>query len=895
MYEIGPDIDYQEVIDRISSIYSSCLPEEKIIFSDILMEVSDKGYSETLEKIWLADFTEIPVSISTFIRESEYLGDTNNNGQMVYPFWKKSLDEIFTEDKNYYEVILSGATRIGKTSTAITGMAYMLYRLMIYRDPHSYFRKKSVSKFTVAFANLTVDLAKGVGFKEYNSTLKMSPWFNRHGRFTRSDENYYYIPDGDRIEVIPASNSAHLLGKQLWCLTGDTKVATCRGIKPISELAGKYIKLPQYNHKTHLLDYCIAPVVQTKMAKNLIKVAFDDGFVIKGTPEHKVMLADGDYKQLKDLKSGDYVVSHAKYQNTEVKNIFRGSDTDAQEESRWVWVHNDVTRKLVRSENYDKYIEQGFEPGRKLYTRTHVNKDGNGFIVDKKDTEHHLSGGYTYGPIQKMKVSKVETLELDEEIPVYDVVNAGTLHNFFIYDDVSDRYLVSHNCCLLDEVNFTRAGVKDINKAKASMKQLYDTANARITGTFKIRGKVYGKMFTCSSKNSDSDYLSDHIETQLNSGNTAMYLVDEPQWKVLPPEMFSDDTFYIAVGDRYRRGFVIDDMNSDEAHLKAYRDEGYKVLEVPLDFKSNFKADYSIALRDIAGISVVGSMGFITQESVTVNISDTRRNPFAFDIIVCGTRDSETIERNFKMEYLDTKLMKLPVYVHVDFAEVSDHIGICGVACTGNKKTLDAATERYTMMPSYAQLFQVAIECPRGDRMSYQKVVNFLLWLRKSGVNIYKVTTDQFQSSYFREMLQQKSFEVGKISVDTSEDPYIALRNVLQDQRIELIKHQLQEDELVHLQRINNRIDHPPQSTEGSGSADNYSRSGPPGNGYGKGIGKDCADALAGSLWSCIQDSDSFQPDVQSTVNMAKMLNGAGGRVNAMPSVFGMRGTRPFR
>ena len=57
--------------------------------------------------------------------------------------------------------------------------------------------------------------------------------------------------------------------------------------------------------------------------------------------------------------------------------------------------------------------------------------------------------------------------------------------------------------------------------------------------------------------------------------------------------------------------------------MQEYRNEGYKVLEVPEDYKTNFRADYDIALRDIAGISVIGAMGFITQEMITPNISST--------------------------------------------------------------------------------------------------------------------------------------------------------------------------------------------------------------------------------------------------------------------------------
>ena len=303
--------------------------------------MSKTGYSYTLEQVWLSDFTSIPVGIDQFLDDPYYLGNTNNLGQNVYPFWRQTFKNIFDNGNKYNEIILSGATRIGKTSSSVTIMAYMLYRLMLYKNPHKYFDKKPVSKFTLGFANLTKELAMSVGFREFNDTLKESPWFMEHGSITRSDRNFYYVPEGDKIEIVAASAGEQLLGKQLWC-------------------------------------------------------------------------------------------------------------------------------------------------------------------------------------------------------------------------------------CLLDEANFARSGIKDINIAKARMKSLYDTVNARISGTFRVGGEVYGKMVTASSKNQDNDYLSDHIDKQLKAGNTHLYLVDEPQWKILPKRMFSDEVFHFTVGDRFKRGFVIPEENDDEEHRAEY-------------------------------------------------------------------------------------------------------------------------------------------------------------------------------------------------------------------------------------------------------------------------------------------------------------------------------------
>lgn len=632
-------LDYEDIISRIQSIFDSCTPLEQKQFIKILEELSDKGYSETLDNLYLVDFKEVPVGIDRFLCDPNYLGKSNDNGQSVYPGWWEVYHDVFNDSRQINEVILSGATRIGKTSTAVAMMSYMTYLLMCYKNPQKYFGLKPISRLTIAFANLTKDLAQGVGFHEYQSALKESPWFNEHGRFTNSISNYVYVPEGEKIDIIPASDSAHVLGMQLWC-------------------------------------------------------------------------------------------------------------------------------------------------------------------------------------------------------------------------------------CLMDECNFTKAGIKDISIAKKHMKSLYDTAFTRITNTFSIRGIVYGKLFSSSSKNTDSDYLTEHIEKQLNAGDTHMYLFDKPIWEVKPKSTFSPTNFYITVGDRFRRGFIIPKENEDEAHLQQYRDDGYQVLAVPDNFRVNFAADYDIALRDIAGISVVGAMGFITQEMITPNISQTRQNPFFEDYYEIGVQDNDTLERHFHLEVIPPELRRLAWYIHIDFAEVSDHIGIAGSARDGDKIVEDPTTGKKISMPYFREMFQVAIGAPRGDRMSFQKVINFIVWLKKMGINIAIVSTDQYQSSYVRENLTQQGFICEKVSVDRTEDPYIGLRNLLQDQRLDLIKHDLQEVELINLQRVNGVINHPPQSnsiTDLPCLANGYNS---------KGIGKDCADALCGSVTVAIAHAEVVKPHTKPVLNAIASVNG---------------------
>ena len=150
---------YINLPERILDIYDTCSDDEKQYLFQILQELSETGTSSTYDDLWLQDYKEIPVDIDTFLNDNEYLGLTNRQGDSVYPYWRKSMHEIFDNGNQYTQCVFTGATRIGKTSTAITCAAFMLYRMMCLRDPQAFFQKKEISQFSLLFFNLTLDLA----------------------------------------------------------------------------------------------------------------------------------------------------------------------------------------------------------------------------------------------------------------------------------------------------------------------------------------------------------------------------------------------------------------------------------------------------------------------------------------------------------------------------------------------------------------------------------------------------------------------------------------------------------------------------------------------------------------------------------------------------------------
>lgn len=615
-------IEPHDLAERIQKIYSSCTEEEQGYLLKILEELSETGESETYRSVWLVDYKEIPVDIDTFIESEAFLGKTNRKGTAVYPFWRERLRTFFDAGNQYHEWVLTGATRIGKTSTAITAAAYLLYRTMCLRDPQAYFNLKDISKISFLFFNVTKELAKGVAYREFNDTLKQSPWFNSHGTFSQSKIDFYYIPEGGKIVIDFGSDATHGLGQQILC-------------------------------------------------------------------------------------------------------------------------------------------------------------------------------------------------------------------------------------AVLDECNFSKTGIKDVNKAKAHMRNTYDTIIARMRGTFKHGGEIFGKVFAVSSKRSDSDYMEARVKEQIDAGaGDHMYITDAPQWEVFPPGRFKKETFYIAIGDRYQKGFVVPDNQTFPEALNDLKLQGFRLIEPPIDMKSEFLADFHIALRDLAGIAVVGSMSFITQDTLDHCITTERRNPFYSDTLQIGTKDSLTLEEFFHLEAIPDYIKRSPLYIHLDLSLVTDRTGLSGVGITSRKDILDIDNKKISQ-PFFSHLFSLGLEAPRGDKIPYSKIVSFLCWLRKSGFNIRRISRDQYQSEYLAQLLEAQGFSVDLVSLDRTPDGYMALRSILLEHRIELLDHKLLQDELIHLQRdsLTGKLDHP------------------------VGGSKDIADSLGGCVWNATKDNPGITLSGKSLVSAIASVN----------------------
>ena len=286
--------------------------EEQKILLQIIQEISDSGESQTLKDIWYADYEEIPVDIDTFLDDPYYIGES---GKTIYPAWREELRNMFDpkREDQINEVVLTGAIGLGKSQIAVTAIAYVLYNLLCLRSPQDYYKLSPKDKISIVLINVSLAQSNVVAYSKLMGIIQDSPWFAEHGLvYEQKDGSIKYIPDKN-IKLIVGSNENHVIGTNVFCLVGETKIPTTTGEKKLAELNGEWFKALQYNCGANTLiegDECT--VMQTGLADELIELEFEDGTIERCTPNHLwlVHTPDGyEYKEAQYLDEFDDIVN----------------------------------------------------------------------------------------------------------------------------------------------------------------------------------------------------------------------------------------------------------------------------------------------------------------------------------------------------------------------------------------------------------------------------------------------------------------------------------------------------------------------------------------------------------------------------------------------------------
>lgn len=128
------------------------------------------------------------------------------------------------------------------------------------------------------------------------------------------------------------------------CFAGDTLIAVAdgRGCVRFDELAkeGKDVPIHAIDEKGRMIVKTMRHPRITGYNQDIYKITLDDGSVFKATPNHKFLMLDGTYKELKDLTFGESLHMGWKYEAS-IKDIFPKANSHSQD---YLWLKNSVSQ-----------------------------------------------------------------------------------------------------------------------------------------------------------------------------------------------------------------------------------------------------------------------------------------------------------------------------------------------------------------------------------------------------------------------------------------------------------------------------------------------------------------------------------------------------------------------
>ncbi len=362
---------------------------------------------------------------------------------------------------------------------------------------------------------------------------------------------------------------------------------------------------------------------------------------------------------------------------------------------------------------------------------------------------------------------------------------------------------------------------------------LYTTVVRRMKSRFNVQGRVPGKLFLISSANYPGDFIDRKIQEaeaeQAAGKKSNIFVVKFPQWGTFPPDRLSPERFLVEVGDETRNSRIIED--------RADAIDQDRVVEVPMDYKSDFEADIEASIRDLAGIPVGGVSAFIKQREAIERAAIThedlhdKQQLFVTDSVDL-TKYSGQLWRLLNREYLaQLALTPTGFCISTDLALSGDSCGfaighVIGTKAVGRSTIWDEEAKKYREKPAGEEpniVLDGVLEIvpPRADQIDIN-LIGDLITLINSRLLVEVVTADSFQSAALLQRMRKlinkhgRPVRAGVVSVDTTIAPYMHVKQALRDERlaypnVEKLKKELRE---LILDDSRQKIDHPPNGSK---------------------------------------------------------------------------------
>ena len=423
---------------------------------------------------------------------------------------------------------------------------------------------------------------------------------------------------------------------------------------------------------------------------------------------------------------------------------------------------------------------------------------------------------------------------------------------------------------VIDEANFfqvVRGSKKIVNPAEREWdqaKKLHDSIWRRMKSRYQSLGRVPGYLVLCSSAKHPADFLE---RLSANADGVETVVFDHSEWETKPTTRYSGKHFFLFTGD----GKTVP-RKIEESEVKAYEKRG-EVCAIPVEYEKDFNADMEGAIRDILGKNLRSINRFMPDDNRIVGMFEKNlpmpfvdswpegipydRLEMAINVDLLGreAEDKETHRRYARAKVHPGALR----CAHIDLSSTGDSTGIAIVHVGNIKEIKRMRSKKRNYAPIYNAFgmeetedidepvteavpviyvdFVARINPPMIGEIEFEKIREILYQFRDLlGIRFSRITYDQYGSRESQQVLRKRFGEevVGYASADKTPDPYLVLKECINESRIKCYPYKPLLDELRALQRNlqTGKIDHP------SGGA------------------KDCSDAVACATFAAIKQFD---------------------------------------
>lgn len=355
---------------------------------------------------------------------------------------------------------------------------------------------------------------------------------------------------------------------------------------------------------------------------------------------------------------------------------------------------------------------------------------------------------------------------------------------------------------LVDEMNFM-AMIASSKRAYDGQK--YDQARTVYNGIARRRksrflkmGKAPGILCLVSSKRYPGEFTDQKLQ-QAKTDKT-IYVYDKTVWQMKPEGTFNSGWFQLHTGTSTTKPVVITPENTIKYDPKT-------IVQIPNEFRQDFKDDLIGSLRDIAGISVVAQYPFLTNGEAVGRMFGKVKS-----VLNTETTDMETEPLQFfPNRFRHINRLR---WAHVDLGLTSDS---AGVACGYVPEFV--VTEDGLLMPRIEFDFLLQVRPPPNKEIQFYKIRNLLVKLFEAGLPIKYVTFDSYQSADSIQLLRQLGFSTGTISTVDNLLPYMITKTAIYQDRVWAPTSLRCQGELLSLEMYSNigrkgKIDHPPNGSK---------------------------------------------------------------------------------